>query len=109
MKIWFAILSLFICLSCMAADGPKPVLSKQDKKFAEKELKSALDLQRAGKPEDALAAAARAAQLVPGDLEIMALNEVLRQEVVSKYLEQGNRLAAAGDSIGAMQQFQTAL
>jgi general secretion pathway protein D len=112
MKICFAILSLFllffVCLSCGAADGPKPVLSKQDKKFAEKELKSALDLQRAGKPEDALAAATRASQLVPGDMEIMALSEVLRQEVVSKYVEQGNRLAAAGDSSGAIQQFQTA-
>ena len=42
-------------------------------------------------------------------MEIMALSEVLRQEVVSKYLEQGNRLAAAGDSNGATQQFRTAL
>ncbi|HEV7550401.1 MAG TPA: hypothetical protein VGP65_01900 [Candidatus Angelobacter sp.] len=109
MKILFAILSLSLCLACAAADGPKPVLSKQDKKFAEKELKAALDLQRAGKPEGALAAVTRASQLVPGDMEIIALGEVLRQEVVSKHLEQGNRLAAVGDSSGAIQEFQTAL
>ena len=42
-------------------------------------------------------------------MEIIALGEVLRQEIVSKHLEQGNRLAAVGDSSGAIKEFQTAL
>ena len=108
MKTCFAILSLFICLTCVAADGTKPAVSKQNRKLAQKELKTALDLQRDGKPEDALLAVDRAGKLVPGDIEVMTLGEMLRQEIVSKHLVQGNRLANAGDSSGAIQQFQTA-
>lgn len=108
MKTCFAILSLFVCLACVAADGPKTVISKQDKKAAAKELRTALDLQRAGKPEEALLAVNRAGQLVPGDMEVLSLGEILRQEIVGKHVEQGNRLAAAGDPNGALQQFQTA-
>ena len=39
MKTCFAILSLFVCLACSAADAPKSAISKQDKKAAEKEFK----------------------------------------------------------------------
>ena len=109
MKIFFAILSLFVCLACPAADGPKSVISKQDKKAAEKEFKSAVDLQRAGKPEDALLAVSRALQLMPGNMEFITMNEVLRQQIAGQYLEQGNRLAAAGDPDGAMERFRAAL
>ncbi len=108
MKTCFAILLLFICLTCAASDGMKPAVSKQDRKLAKKELKLALDLQRDGKPEEALLAVDRAGKLVPGDIEVMTLGEMLRQEIVSKHLEQGNRLANVGDSSGAIQQFQTA-
>jgi general secretion pathway protein D len=109
MKICFAILSLFVCLACSAADGPKSVISKQDQKAAEKEFKSALDLQRAGKPEDALLAVSRALQLIPGNMEFITMSEVLRQQIAGQYLEQGNRLAAAGDPGGAMERFRAAL
>lgn len=109
MKIFFAILSLFVCLACPAADGPKSVISKQDKKAAEKEFKSAVDLQRSGKPEDALLAVSRALQLMPGNMEFITMNEVLRQQIAGQYLEQGNHLAAAGDPGGAMERFRAAL
>src|SRR5580765_5451349 len=109
MKICFAILSLFVCLACPAADGPKSVISKQDQKAAEKEFKSALDLQRAGQPEDALLAVSRALQLIPGNMEFITMSEVLRQQIAGQYLEQGNRLAAAGDPGGAMERFRAAL
>ncbi len=109
MKICFAILSLLVCLACPAADGPKPVISKQNKKAAEKEFRNALELQRAGKPEDALLAVSRAAQLVPGNVEFITMGEMLRQQIVGGHLERGNRLAAAGDPDGAVQQFRTAL
>jgi len=69
MKISFVILSLFLCLACAAADGPKSAVSKEDKKAAEKEFKNAQDLQRAGKPDDALLAVLKAQELVPGNVE----------------------------------------
>src|ERR1041385_124997 len=97
MKISFAIVSLFFCLLCAGAEGPKSVVSKHDAKAAEKEFKSALELQRSGKPEDALVALSRATQLSPGNLEYITMAEMLRQQIVGEYLEQGNRLAAAGD------------
>ena len=109
MRTCFAILSLFVCLACPAADGPKSVISKQDKKAAEKEFRNALELQRAGKPEDALLAVSRAAQLEPGNVEFITMGEMLRQQIVGVHLEQGNRLAAAGDPGGAVQQFRTAM
>jgi len=109
MKTCFAILSLFVCLACSAANAPKSAISKQAKKAAEKEFKSALDLQRAGKPEDALLAVSRATQLEPGNAEFITMGERLRQQIVGVHLEQGNRLASAGDSLGAVQEFRTAL
>src|SRR5205807_6852662 len=107
MKKCFAILSLFVCLACAATDKPKPVISKQDRKTAEKEFKSAVELQREGKPEDALLAVTKAAQLVPDNIEFITLGEMLRQQIVGGHIEQGNRLAAAGDTSGAMQRFRT--
>jgi Flp pilus assembly secretin CpaC len=113
MKIWFAILSLFFCLACMAADKPKsvatPLVSKEDKKNAEKEFKNAQDLQRAGKPDDALIAVLKAQELMPGNVEFMTMGEMLRQQIVGDHMEAGNHLAAAGDPVGAAQRFRMAL
>lgn len=105
----FAILSLFLCLACAAADGPKSVVSKEDKKAAEKEFKNAQDLQRAGKPDEALVAVLKAEELVPGNMEFMTMGEMLRQQIVGEHVEAGNHLAAAGDPNGAAQRFRTAL
>jgi general secretion pathway protein D len=109
MKICFAIISLFLCLACAAADGPKPAVSKEDKKAAEKEFKNAQDLQRAGKPDEALLAVLKAEELVPGNVEFMTMGEMLRQQIVGEHVEAGNHLAAAGDPNGAAQRFRTAL
>src|SRR6267142_5043723 len=113
MKIWFAILSLFFCLACAAADKPKsvatPLVSKEDKKNAEKEFKNAQELQRAGKPDDALMAVLKAQELMPGNVEFMTMGEMLRQQIVSEHVEAGNHLAAAGDPAGAAQRFRMAL
>ncbi|HEY1940176.1 MAG TPA: type II and III secretion system protein [Candidatus Angelobacter sp.] len=108
MKISFAILSLFFCLACLAAEKPKPAISKADKKAAEKEFKNAQDLQRAGKPEDALLAITKASQFEPQNLEFITMAEVLRQQIVGQHVEEGNRLAAAGDTGGALQRFHIA-
>ncbi len=118
MKSCFAILSLFFCLTCFGAEGPKSTASKEgpkstvsksDQKLAEKEFKSALDLQQSGKPEEALLAVIKATQLVPANVEYATLAETLRQQIVGQHLENGNRLAAAGDTSGASEQFRTAL
>lgn len=114
MKICFAILSLFFCLACTAADKPKsatttPGVSKEDKKNAEKEFKNAQDLQRAGKPDDALVAVLKAQELMPGNVEFMTMGEMLRQQIVGDHMEAGNHLAAAGDPVGAAQRFRMAL
>jgi general secretion pathway protein D len=114
MRICFAILTLFFCLACMAADKPKsaipnPGVSKEDKKAAEKEFKNAQDLQRAGKPDDALMAVLRAQELMPGNVEFMTMGEMLRQQIVGEHVEAGNHLAAAGDPVGAAQRFHLAL
>src|SRR5882757_10973919 len=108
MKNCYAILSLFLCLACMAADGPKSV-SKEDKKTAEKEFKNAQDLQKAGKPDDALLAVLKAQELMPGNVEFMTMGEMLRQQIIGQQVEAGNHLAAAGDPIGAAQHFRAAL
>jgi Flp pilus assembly secretin CpaC len=113
MRICFAILTLFFCLACMAADKPRSALpgtvSKEDKKAAEKEFKDAQDLQRAGKPDDALLAVLKAQELMPGNVEFMTMGEMLRQQIVGEHMEAGNHLAAAGDSAGAAQRFRMAL
>jgi Flp pilus assembly secretin CpaC len=113
MRICFAILTLFFCLACMAADKPKSALpgtvSKEDKKAAEKEFKDAQDLQRAGKPDEALLAVLKAQELMPGNVEFMTMGEMLRQQIVGEHMEAGNHLAAAGDSAGAAQRFRMAL
>jgi general secretion pathway protein D len=114
MKVCFAILTLFFCLACTAADGPKsaaavPGVSKEDKKNAEKEFKNAQDLQRAGKPDDALVAVLKAQELMPGNVEFMTMGEMLRQQIVGEHMEAGNHLAAAGDPVGAAQRFRLAL
>ncbi|HET9164428.1 MAG TPA: hypothetical protein VFP11_00420, partial [Candidatus Angelobacter sp.] len=112
MKIWFAILSLFFCLACMAADKPKSTVSpvsNEDRKNAEKEFKNAQELQRAGKPEDALIAVLKAQELMPGNVEFMTMGEMLRQQIVGEHMEAGNHLAAAGDPKGAAQRFRMAL
>src|SRR5579864_5935715 len=99
MKTWFAILSLFFCLACMAADKPKsvatPLVSKEDKKNAEKEFKTAQELQRQGKPDDALVAVLKAQELMPGNVEFMTMGEMLRQQIVGEHMEAGNHLAAS--------------
>ena len=114
MKICFAILSLFLCLACAAADKPKsavttPGVSKEDKKNAEKEFKNAQDLQRAGKPDDALVAVLKAQELMPGNVEFMTMGEMLWQQIVGEHMEAGNHLAAAGDPAGAAQRFRLAI
>ncbi len=111
MRSLLIILLLFACLGCLAlaADKPKPGASKQDIKAADKEFKHAIELQQAGKTEDAMLAVTKAVQLVPGNVEYVTLSEMLRQQIVSQHLGRGNRLAENGDTPAAAEEFRQAL
>ncbi len=109
MRSSLVILLLFACLACLAAEKPAPGVSKQDIKTADKEFKQALELQQAGKTEDALLAVNKAIELVPGKVEYLTLSEMLRQQILRSHLDQGNRLAEKGDTAAAAEQFRAAL
>jgi tetratricopeptide (TPR) repeat protein len=111
MRSLLTILLLFACLDCLALadDKPKPGASKQDAKTADKEYKHAIELQQAGKTEDAMLAVTRAVQLVPGNVEYVTMSEMLRQQIVSQHLGQGNRFAENGDTPAAAEEFRQAL
>lgn len=108
MKWICAILLFFLSLAAFAEDKPQPV-SKQDQKMAAERFKSAQALQKAGKVEDALLAATDASRLVPSNSEYMLTREMLRQQIVSSYLDKGNALAAIGNNKAAAGQFKEAL
>src|SRR5882724_7404407 len=109
MRSSLIILFLSVCLACVAAEKPTPGVSKQDRKAADREYKHAVELQQAGKPEDALLAVAKALQLVPGKVEYLTMSEMLRQQLISSHLDEGNRLAEKGDTVAAAEQFGQAL
>jgi type II secretory pathway component GspD/PulD (secretin) len=46
---------------------------------------------------------------VPGNVEYVTLSEVLRQQIVSRHLGRGNRLAESGDTPAAAEEFRQAL
>src|SRR5262249_39449394 len=107
MRVWLITLVLALGTACLA-DSQRSV-SKKDRQAAAQEFKRALDLQKAGQLEEALHAAGHACQLFPDNPEYVTAREALRQQVVGRLLEQGNRLAAAGNLSGAQAQFRQAL
>jgi general secretion pathway protein D len=121
MKWIVAILLCFVSLAAAAQDKappdsrnePKtaaaPAASKKDQKMAAEEFKRAMDLRKDGKIEEALLAATDATQLVPANQEYLLLREMIRQQIVSGYLNEGNRLASTGKNDAAAEQFKEAL
>jgi len=102
--------SVLLALGTVArADSRHSSVSKKDRQAAALEFKRALDLQKAGQLEEALRAAGRACELFPGNPEYVTAREALRQQLVSRLLTQGNRLAEAGNLSGAQAQFRQAL
>jgi len=108
MKWTCSILLLFLSLAAFAEDKPQPV-SKQDQKMAADRYKVALELRKQGKVEEALLAATDASRLVPSNSEYLLTREMLRQQIVSGYLNKGNALAATGNNKAAADQFKEAL
>ena len=105
MRYWLLVLILAVTAACPAT-GASTHVSKKDRQAAEKEFKRAMDLQQAGKVDEALEAASHALLLNPGSVEYATAKEMLRQQIVGLCLTRGNNLAAAGDQAGARAQFR---
>ena len=112
MKYWFYIAVLFTCAFCAAGEKPSAEtskVSKNDLHQAQKEFQRAVDLQKQGRLEEALTAAASAASLVPSDMAYLTAREMLRSQLAGRYIERGNLLAEIGDKKGATGEFKNAL
>jgi general secretion pathway protein D len=101
---------LVLCLAAVSAAGKKDGgVSKKDHEAAEQEYKQAVQMQKAGQLEEAIAAATRAALYEPANVGYATFREVLKQEVINGFLDRGNSLAEAGDREGAAAQFKLGL
>jgi type II secretory pathway component GspD/PulD (secretin) len=113
MKYCFQIAALFTCLLCAAGekppkDAPKGP-TKHDMKLAQKEFQHALELQKAGRTEEAFQEAGRAVELAPNDQQFLTARELLRGQLAGSYIQRGNLLAEIGDKQGAAAQYQLAI
>src|SRR5947209_3215595 len=106
MKYRFYIVVLLSCLACRAADQSP---SKDELKQAQKKFQHAVDLQKAGKIEEALEAATAAAALVPGNPEYLTAREMLKLQIAGGYVQRGNQLAEKGNNAEAASQFRASL
>src|SRR5215469_930934 len=104
MKVLLSIALFMLCLGASAQKAPR--VSKEDHKRAEQDFKRALELQKAGKTEEALVAISGASDLEPANVEYATMRVVLRQQLAASYLERGNHLAETGDLAGAAGQFR---
>jgi type II secretory pathway component GspD/PulD (secretin) len=106
MKYRLYIVVLLSCLACLAADKSP---SKDELKQAQKKFQHAVDLQKAGKIEEALEAATAAAALVPGNPEYLTAREMLKLQIAGSYVQRGNQLAERGNNAEAASQFRASL
>jgi general secretion pathway protein D len=110
MKRFSYILMVVLCLAAVSTAGKKDGgVSKKDHEAAEQEYKHAVEMQKAGQLEEAVAAATRAALFEPSNVGYATFREVLKQQVVNGFLDRGNALAEAGDREGAAAQFNLGL
>ncbi len=110
MKQIFYIVMVVLCLAAVSPAIKKDVgVSKKDHEAAEQEYKHAIEMQKAGQLDDAVAAATRAALFEPSNVGYATFREVLKQQVVNGFLDRGNALAEAGDREGAAAQFNLGL
>ena len=111
MKCGLYIVVLLFCLACQATGKDKSHTgpSKDEIKQAQKNFQHAVELQKAGKIDDALEAATAAAALVPGNLEYLTAREMLKLQMAGNYVQRGNQLAEKGNKAEAASQFRASL
>ncbi len=106
MMFRLSILVLMFSFACQASDhGP----SKEELKQARRDFQRAIELQKAGKIEDALEAANAAAALAPGNFEYLTAREMLKLQVAGNYAQLGNQLAEKSNNPEAAAHFRAAL
>src|SRR5207248_9284992 len=106
MRYRLYIVVLLFCLACQGADKSP---SKNELKRAQKDFQHAIDLQKAGKIEEALEAVTAASTLVPGNLEYLTAREMLKLQMAGNYVQRGNQLAEKGNKAEAASQFRASL
>src|ERR1700741_1721254 len=85
------------------------VPSKGDLKKARKEFEHAQKLQRDGKLAQALDALDQAVDLAPPVPEYLSAREMVRQQMVTNHINQGNKLLASHRTVEALAEFRQAL
>jgi type II secretory pathway component GspD/PulD (secretin) len=109
MKYWLSIMTFLVCLACQAIETPHSGPSKDDLKQAAKNFQHAIELQKAGKLDEAFQAATAATSLAPANVEYATGRELLRLQMAGNHLQRGNLLAETGNNAGAAEQFLAAL
>lgn len=110
MKPLVYILMMVLFLTAVSAAGKKDGgVSKKDHEAAEQEYKQAVQMQKAGQLEEAIAAATRAALYEPSNVAYATFREILKQQVINGFLDRGNSLAEGGNREGAAAQFKLGL
>src|ERR1051325_2076072 len=84
-------------------------VSNRDLVRASKDFRHAMELQKAGKTQQAFESVESAARLVPNDLEYLTTREILRQQLVMSHLDSGNQLMLAENTDRATVEFRQAL
>jgi type II secretory pathway component GspD/PulD (secretin) len=119
-------LAVMVALSLgLRADGPPPTLvltcppgspdnqgcnpSKRDIKQARIAFSKAMDLQKQDRVDDAFHEFETAAQLSPRNFDYLTAREMVRQQLVSRDIQQGNQAMLAGKQIEALADFRSAL
>jgi tetratricopeptide (TPR) repeat protein len=101
-----------LAVPCSDKANPKPpnCPTKEDRRRAAKEFRTALKLQKKrSRMRQAFEHFKAAAALAPDDPKYLSAREVARQELVSEAIQAGSRALAAGNDLEALVRFREAL
>ncbi len=123
MRLLFTGILLLSAAACLAADGASTALptscsdagapackaSSKDLKAARQAFSRGLKYQQSKNLDEAFSEFEQASRLVPQNVEYLTAREMLRQQVVSSHLEQGNDHLQNGRQVEALADFRLAL
>lgn len=89
--------------------APACAVSPQTQQEARKAFEHGMKLQKEKRLDESLEEFARAANLVPKDVQYATLHELTRQQLVYEHLQRGNAALAEGQPILAMGEFRNVL
>ncbi len=94
---------------CTGAYSLECGASADDQKAARKEFDAGLKLKQEGQADDAFDRFKAAAALVPRNIEYVTARELTRQQLVLTRIRSGDQARSAGNEVGAMAAFRSAL